>query len=144
MNNREFVQELLDSLNKIRVKITPEEHQLTPRFKLVETLHNKTGIEVPHKESNVETWINIQIVLEHVENYIVLGKRYMLQDTASEVLDTVYGLVKEELIKNILFLKECAYKNERGEAIVCIPISTIIKEGYDNAKVRILNEHTNS
>lgn len=150
MSNKEFVEDLVKILNILtmdRLMNQKPTDALTQRFELVERVHT---VNMVSKEMTPEYvhHVDVTLLIKYQEcsesRYAILQKFNMVYSSTypecnKEDIDRTYEFAKINILKNILFLKECIYTTGTGTNLA-IPVNAIIKEGYKYAKDRILHE----
>lgn len=140
MSNKEFVEELANSLNKInrdpfRFRKVDEVRR-NQMFIVGESIYsvpsaNKGTLRVVTVSLRIDTE-NMTYPLVDVTYAFSLGEDYDL--------DTIYEKLKHKILTYLLFAEDGEKYTVKGKTIEAINIGTMISEGYTSAKNRLSNE----
>lgn len=140
MSNKEFVEELASSLNKI--------NRDPFRFRKVdETRRNQMFVieentySVPYVGKSVTKVVTVSLKID-TENmtYPLIDITYAFSSGEDYDLEMVYGELKRKILSYLLFAKNGDKYTVKGKTIKAINIGTMILEGYISAKNRLSHE----
>lgn len=140
MSNKEFVEELVNSLNKInRDPIRFREVDEVRRNQMFIVEESIYSVPSANKGTLKVVTVSLKIDTENM-TYPLVDVTYAFSSGEDYDLDMVYERLKQKILAYLLFAEEFVGMVGDGTQAVCIPIRQIIVEGYGNARKRIINE----
>ena len=140
MSNKEFVEELANSLNKINrdpIRFREvDEVRRNQMFIVGESIYSALSA---NKGTLKVVTVSLKIDTENM-TYPLVDVTYAFNPGEDYDLEMVYEKLKHEILTYLLFAKDCEYYTIRGETAVAFSIGTILSEGYISAKSRLSNE----
>lgn len=137
MSNKEFVEELASSLNKI--------NRDPFRFRKVdETRRNQMFVIGENTYSTGKSVTKVVTVALKIDTenmtYPLIDVTYAFSPGENYDLDMVYEKLKLKIVAYLLFAKDGDKYTVKGKTIKAINIGTMISEGYISAKNRLSHE----
>ena len=140
MSNKEFVEELANSLNKInrdpfRFRKVDEVRR-NQMFVIEESIYSVPDVG---KSATKVVTVSLKIDTENM-TYPLIDVTYAFSSGEDYDLEMVYEKLKYKILTYLLFAKDGAKYTVKGKTIKAINMGTMISEGYISAKNRLLNE----
>ena len=140
MSNKEFVEELVDSLNKInrdpfRFRKVDEVRR-NQMFVIGESIYSAPS---ESKLASKVVTVTLKIDTENM-TYPLVDVTYAFSSGEDYDLDMVYEKLKHKILAYLLFAEDGEDYTVKRKTIKATSIGTIISEGYLSAKNRLSNE----
>jgi|SRR5690554_1203393 len=140
MSNKEFVEELANSLNKInrdpfRFRKVDEVRR-NQMFVVEESVYSVPDVG---KSASKVASVSLKIDTENM-TYPLVNVTYAFSSGEDYDLDMVYEKLKHKILAYLLFAEDGEDYTVKRKTIKATSIGTIISEGYLSAKNRLSNE----